>query len=44
MEFLPGAIKEVITKLNKNAKEEVDIIESIIIINNTNKEEIIYLC
>ena len=38
MEFLTNSLKEVVSKLSEDQKEEVDIIESIISINEENKE------
>ena len=38
MEFLPVFLNEVISKLNKNQKEEVDVIESLVNTNEENKE------
>ena len=38
MEFLTNSLKEVISKLSENQKEEIDIIESIVNTNEENKE------
>ena len=38
MEFLPNSLKEVVSKLNENQKEEIDIIESLVNTNERNKE------
>ena len=38
MEFLTNSLKEVVSKLNENQKEEIDVIESIVNTNEENKE------
>ena len=38
MEFLTDSMKEVFVKLSENQKKEIDVIESIINTNETNKE------
>ena len=38
MEFLTDSLKEVVSKLSENQKEEIDVIESIVNTNETNKE------
>ena len=38
MEFLTNSLKEVVSKLSENQKEEVDVIESIVNTSETNKE------
>ena len=38
MEFLTNSLKEVVSKLNENQKEEIDVVESIINTNESNKE------
>ena len=38
MEFLTNSLKEVVSKLSENQREEVDVIESIVNINEENKE------
>ena len=39
MEFLTDSLKETVSKLSENQKEEIDVVESIININETNKEK-----
>ena len=38
MEFLTNSLKEVVSKLSENQKEEIDVIESIVNTNEENKE------
>ena len=38
MEFLTNSLKEVVSKLSEDQKEEIDVIESIVSTNETNKE------
>ena len=38
MEFLTNSLKEVVSKLSENQKEEIDVIESIVNTNESNKE------
>ena len=38
MEYLTNSLKEVVSKLSENQKEEIDVIESIVNTNETNKE------
>ena len=38
MEFLTDSLKEALSKLSEDQKEEIDVIESIINTNETNKE------
>ena len=38
MEFLTDSLKEVISKLSENQKEEIDVIESIVSTSETNKQ------
>ena len=38
MEFLTNSLKEIVSKLSENQKEEVCVIESIVNTNETNKE------
>ena len=38
MEFLTNSLKEVVSKLSENQREEVDVIESIVSTNEENKE------
>ena len=38
MEFLTNSLKEVVSKLSEDQKEEIDIIESIVNTNEENKE------
>ena len=38
MEFLTNSLKEIVSKLNEDQKEEIDVIKSIINTNERNKE------
>ena len=38
MEFLTEDLKEALSRLNEDQKEEIDVIESIVITNKENKE------
>ena len=40
MEFLTDYLRETISKLNETQKEEIDVIESIINANETNRENV----
>ena len=39
MEFLTDSLREVVSKLSEDQKEEIDVIESIISTKETNKED-----
>ena len=39
MEFLTNSPKEVVSKLSDDQKEEIDVIESIVNTNETNKDQ-----
>ena len=40
MEFLSDSLKEVVSKLSEDQKEEIDVIESIVNTNAANKENV----